>query len=63
MSRSAERRTHSQFLRAALGPDQQQIGDVGAGDQQEHSDRRHHHPEAPADVAHKIVGERPKIWA
>ena len=34
-----------QLLAAAFGPHQQQVGDVGAGQQQDDADRAHQHPE------------------
>ena len=51
-----------ELLGPPLGPDQQQVGDVGAGDQQDDPDRRHHHPQALADVADEIVDERAAPW-
>ena len=48
-----------QFLLASLGPYQKQVGDVGAGDEQHHSDAAHEHPENLAQIAHDVVLQRP----
>ena len=50
-----------ELLGAALGPDEQEVGDVGAGDEQDDPDRRHHHPQALADVADEIVEQRADV--
>src|SRR5215475_3439290 len=59
----AERRANREFMRAAFGSNQKQIRDVGAGDQQHGADRRHHDPEAFADIADQIVPQQPDIGA
>ena len=55
----AQRHARGQFLLASFGPHQQKVGDVGAGDQQHHSDAPHQHPEHLAQVAHNVVLQRP----
>ena len=47
-----------QLLTAALGPHQQQVGDVGAGQQQDDADRAQEHPERAADVADDVADQR-----
>ncbi len=47
----AERRAHRHFLRASDSTNQQQVGDVDTGDQQEQPDRRHERDDRRAKVA------------
>ncbi len=54
----AEGGLHRQLLLPRLGPHEQQVGDVGARDQQDHADRPHQHPERALDVADEVVLER-----
>jgi hypothetical protein len=44
-----------------LGPDQQQAGDVRAGDQQDDADRAHDDPQNPPDAAAARLFERPDV--
>ena len=53
-----ERGTNRQLLLPRLGSDQQQVRDVGAGDEQHQGDRAHQHPQHLLDVTDEIVLER-----
>ena len=55
-----QRRARCQFLLPALHTHEQQIGHVGARDQQDDPDRAHHHPQDVVDLAHDILFERPQ---
>ena len=57
----AESRTNGQFLSAAFNPHQQQIGDVGAGNQQHHHNRSHEDPENISYIANYISFEGVKV--
>ncbi len=59
----AERRLHREFLLSPLGPDEEQVGDIRTGDQEDDSDRAEQHPEHAADVADDVGGERADIRA
>jgi len=52
MSRRAarHRRPHGQFAPAQAGPREEQVGDVGAGDEQDEGHGEQHDPEHPHDV-------------
>ena len=54
----AQRRPDGQLLLARLGPNQQQVGDVGAGDQHHDADHSHQHPQHGLHVADDIGLER-----
>src|ERR1700704_5754917 len=54
---------HSQLLTAAFDADQQQVGDVGAGNQKDHADGAHENPENAAHVADDITFERTDVGA
>src|SRR4029077_3446678 len=41
---------NSELLTATFDTDEQQIGNIGAGDQKDHADGAHEHPEDTADV-------------
>ena len=55
----AERRPNGQLLLPPFCPDEQQVRDVRARDQQHHADRPHQHPEHRSDVANQIGLEQP----
>ncbi len=57
----AKSRTNGQFLTAAFNPHEQQIGDVGAGNQQYHHNRSHEDPENIAYIANYISLERVNV--
>ena len=59
----AQRAADGELLAAAFDADQQQIGDIGAGDQQDHADRAHEHPEDAADVTDNIALEGTNVGA
>ncbi len=46
---------------APFGTHQHQVRDVGAGNQQHHSNASHQHPKQLAHVADYILGERPNL--
>ena len=50
-SAGTERGADGKLLLASIGADQQQVGDVGAGDQHHQADRGHDHPEHGVDAA------------
>ncbi len=49
--RGAERGAHRELAVAGLGPCQQQVGEVGAGDEQHEADRRLQHPDRARGAA------------
>src|SRR5882762_8974656 len=51
----AQRSAHGQLLPSSFDADQQQVGHVGAGNQQYHADRTHQNPQHLADVSHDIL--------
>src|SRR5260370_42105805 len=55
--------TNSEFLTAAFDADEQQIGNIGAGDQKDHADGTHEDPEDAADVADDVALERTDVGA
>ena len=55
----AERRADGQLLLSPLGAHEEEVGDVGAGDEQHDADGAEEDPEHRADVADEVVGERP----
>ena len=57
----AKCRADGEFLTAAFDADEEQVGDVGAGDKQDESDRAHEDPEHAADIADNVVFEGTKI--
>src|SRR6266704_6817289 len=59
----AQRGAHRQLLTAAFDADEQQIGDIGAGDQKDHADRTHEDPEHTAYVTDNIVLEGTNVGA
>ena len=59
----AERGVDRQFLLPRLGAHQEQIRDVGAGDQQDQADRAEEHPEHASNVADHVGSERPDVGA
>jgi hypothetical protein len=52
-----ERGANRQLLLPRLGADQQQVGDVRTGDEQDHGDRPHQDPQHRLHVADEIVLE------
>src|SRR6266853_6997477 len=59
----AQSASHGELLAAPFDTDQQQIGDVGASDQEDHADRTHQNPEDAADITDDIALERTSIGA
>ncbi len=57
----AERGMNRQFLLPRFGAHQEQVGDVGAGDEQHEADRAEEHPEHAPDVADDVSRERPNV--
>ena len=57
----AESGANGQFLAAAFNAHQQQIGDVGAGNQQHHHNRSHQDPEDISYIANHILFEGVKV--
>src|SRR6266852_4371056 len=57
----AQSGAHSELLTATFDADEQQIGNVGAGDQKDHADRAHEDPEDAADVTDYVAFERTDI--
>ena len=55
----AESHADGQFLLATFGPDEQKVGDVGAGDQQDDCDAAHQYPEHRAQFTDNVVLEGP----
>jgi hypothetical protein len=47
-----------QLVAAGVGPNQQQVRDVGAGHQQHEGYRHHQNPERPPDIANDVLLER-----
>src|SRR6266704_375961 len=58
-----QRATDGELLTAAFDADEQQIGDIGAGDQEDHADRTHEDPEHTAYVTDNIVLEGTNVGA
>src|SRR6266404_5052136 len=58
---SAQGGAHGQLLAAAFDADEQQIGDIGASDKEDHADRTHQDPEDAAHVADDVALERADI--
>src|SRR6266571_7938777 len=58
-----QRATDGELLTAAFDADEQQIGDIGAGDQKDHADRTHEDPEHTAYVTDNIVLEGTNVGA
>ena len=56
----AQRRANRELLLASFRSHQQEIGDVGAGDQQHDADGAHQHPQHLTHIAHHILLHRPK---
>ena len=54
----AERRAHGQLARPSRGAGQDQVGDIGAGDQQDERDRTHHDEERRAHPTDEVVAQR-----
>ena len=54
----AERRAHGDFAPARFGSRDQQVGDVGAGDEQDEGDRRHQREQRGTQVAEQLDVER-----
>src|SRR4029077_20927969 len=44
-----------EFLAAAVGAHEEEVGDVGTGNQQDHADGAHEDPEGGGDVAEQVV--------
>ena len=57
----AERGMNRQLLLPSLGAHQEQVGDVGARDQQHDADRAEQDPEHLADVADDVLRQRPDV--
>ena len=62
LSGSTERSAQSKFVLPPFGPHQQQIGDVGASDEQNHSDAAHKHPKEQTDIADNLLLQRQEAW-
>ena len=58
---STQGRTNGQFLTTPFDPDQQQIGNVCASDQQNQNDRAHQNPQDIAYVTDNVLLERAEI--
>src|SRR5690348_1043522 len=54
----AQRGANGKFLAAAFGAHKHKISDVGAGDEQNHTDTAHEHPKEASDVADDFTFER-----
>ena len=54
----AERGTKGNLALARFGPRQQQVGDVGAGDEQQEADRTEEQPDRAAHRADDFIGQR-----
>src|SRR6266550_1153042 len=54
---------HGQLLTASFDADEQQIGDIGAGDEKDHADGTHQDPEDAADVADDVALEWTDVGA
>ena len=59
----AEGGADGEFLAAAVGAHEEEVGDVGAGNQQDHADGAHEDPEGGADVAEQVVFEEAEVGA
>ena len=59
----AESRTDRQFLSAAFNPHQQQVGNVGACNQQHHNNRTHQDPKDISYIADDILFEGVEVCA
>ncbi len=55
----AQRGANRELLLTSIGADEEQIRDVGAGDQQDHTYSAHQNPQCGANIAHQIVLEQP----
>src|SRR3984893_1334132 len=62
-ARSAEGGADGEFLATAFDSDEKQVGDVGTGDEQNHSDGTHENPECVADVTDDVFLQRAEIGA
>ncbi len=54
----AQRGANRQLLLPRFGPDEEQVGDVGAGNEEHQPNRAHQHPQDGAHVADEVVLER-----
>ena len=54
----AKRRAHRDLAALSIGPGQHQVGDIGAGEQQQQSHRRGEHHQRELHLAAHLVGER-----
>ena len=54
----AERGAHAELLPPCVRPHEDEVRDVGAGDQQHCADRTHEHPQRVRDAADQIVLQR-----
>src|SRR5262252_10419787 len=50
---------HGDFLLPPFGPHQEKIGNVGAGNEQHHTDAAHEHPEDFSETADDVLFQRP----
>src|SRR4029077_18414719 len=57
----SERGANGKFLTAAFHAYENQVGDIGTGDQQHGTNRAHKHPKNAADIAHYVLLERPQV--
>ena len=57
----AESGADGEFLASAFHADQQQVSNIGAGDEQNEADGAHQHPEHIADVADDVPLERAQV--
>src|SRR5262249_7760936 len=56
----AERPAQGELVPPALGAHEEQVRDIGAGDQKDRADAAHENPEKRADVADDLLPERPQ---
>ena len=54
---------NGEFLTAAFHADEKKIGDVGAGDEQNHGNGAHQHPQHLAHVAHNVLLQWAEVGA
>jgi hypothetical protein len=52
---------HRQLLLPRLGPNQTQVRDVAAGDEQDYPDGGEQNPEGLTDGADRVLSERPNV--
>src|SRR5579859_1319127 len=57
----AESGADGKFLAAAFDANEKEVGDIGAGDEQNHADGGHENPESAADIADDVLFEGAEI--